>query len=298
MAEATLNEQPTIIGLGEVLWDLLPDGKQFGGAPANFAYHAKAMGAQAYVVSAVGSDDLGREILDALDRLEVDRRFVAVDAEHPTGTVSVELDAQGQPDYTIHEGVAWDFIPPMPELDDLARRADAVAFGSLAQRSPASRETIGRFLEAVGDDCLRVFDINLRQHYYDAEVIARSLEHAEVLKLNDAELPVVAEMLGLPAEEDVFLDAVSDRYALELVALTKGSAGSVLQGPEDRSVEPAGSVEVADTVGAGDSFTAAVVMRLLAGEELGAINRRASRVAAYVCSQPGATPSLPQDLLL
>jgi len=287
----------TVIGLGEVLWDMLHDGKQFGGAPANFACHARAMGADAHIVSAVGGDELGREILDTLDRLRLGREFVAVISDHPTGTVSVELDERGHPDYTIHEGVAWDFIPSMPGLEDLARRSDAVAFGSPAQRSATSRGTIQQFLEAAADDCLRVFDINLRQHYYDGETVAESLEHADVLKLNDEELPVVAKLLGLPSEETPFLDAVVDRYALELVALTKGKAGSVLQGPEGRSVEPGRSVEVADTVGAGDSFTAAVVMGLLADHDLTTINHRAVDVAAYVCTQAGATPEIPKDLL-
>lgn len=297
MAKPAPNEQPTIIGLGEVLWDLLPEGKQFGGAPANFAYHAKAMGADAHVVSAVGDDELGREILGRLDGLGVHRRLVAVDAEHPTGTVSVELDAHGKPDFTIHTGVAWDFIPDMPGLEELAARADAVCFGSLAQRSEVSRATIRRFLDATGNGCLRVFDINLRQHYFNAEVVAESLGHADVLKLNDDELPVVAELLSLPSDEGPFLDAVLPQHGFRLVALTKGAAGSVLRSRDGTFTVPGTRVKVADTVGAGDAFTAAVVMGLLAGRDLDAVNRHANDVAAYVCTQSGATPDLPEDLV-
>jgi len=288
---------PTLIGLGEVLWDLLPKGKQFGGAPANFAYHAKVLGTDAHVVSAVGDDELGREILARLDRLGLGRELVAVDAGHCTGTVSVELDEHGKPDFTIHEDVAWDFIPEMPGLADLAARASAVCFGSLAQRAEVSRATIRRFLDATGDDCLRLFDINLRQHFYDASVVGASLEHADVLKLNDDELPVVAELLSLPADEEPFLDAVLREYELTLVALTKGPGGSVLRSGDRTSVVPGTRVEVADTVGAGDSFAAAVAVGLLAGVDLDRINRRASELAAYVCTRPGATPEVPDRLL-
>jgi len=297
MYRAGPNHRPTIVGLGEVLWDLLPEGKQFGGAPANFAYHAKAMGADAHVVSAVGDDELGREILGRLDRLGLGRDCVAVDAEHPTGTVSVALDEHGKPDFTIHTGVAWDFIPDMPGLVELAGRTDAVCFGSLAQRSDVSRATIRRFLDATGDGCLRVFDINLRQHYFNAEVIAESLGRADVLKLNDDELPVVAELLSLPADEGRFMDAVLRQHELTLVALTKGANGSVLRSRDGTSAVPGTRVNVADTVGAGDAFTAAVVMGLLAGRELDAIHNRANDVAAYVCTRPGATPDLPEHLV-
>jgi len=297
MAASTPSNRPTIVGLGEILWDLLPDGKQFGGAPANFAYHAKQFGAEAHVLSAVGDDELGREILGRLDRLGLGRDLVAIDAEHPTGTVSVELDEQGKPDFTIHTGVAWDFIPAMPELDALAARADAVCFGSLAQRSEVSRATIRRFLDATGNGCLRVFDINLRQHFFNAEVVGASLERADLLRLSDDESPVVAELLSLPADEGSFLDAVMRQYDLTLVALTKGAAGSVLRSRDGTSTVPGTRVNVADTVGAGDSFTAAVVMGLLAGRNLDATNRRANDVAAYVCTQSGATPDLPEHLL-
>jgi fructokinase len=292
------SKKPRILGVGEVLWDLLPTGRQFGGAPANFAYHASLLGGAAYVVSAVGNDPLGREILDRLDALKINREHVAVDPEHPTGTVSVELDAHGKPTYTIHEGVAWNNIPSTPAMLELAQQADAVCFGSLAQRSACSRTSIQSLLAATTSRCLCVFDINLRQHYYSKEIIAEGLAASDVLKLNDEELPVVAALLGLQGTQDSLLSGLIQRYRLRLIALTKGSCGSVLQGPDERSVHPGVPATIVDTVGAGDSFTAAVTLGLLAGRSLPQINEHANQLASYVCSQAGATPSVPESLLL
>jgi len=290
------DQRPVVIGLGEVLWDMLPSGKQFGGAPANFAYHAKAQGAEAFVVSAVGDDDLGREILERIERLELDPQYVAVDAEHPTGTVSVELDADGKPDYIIHQGVAWDFIPATNGAMELAAKADAVCYGSLAQRSEVSRATVREFLDATPDECLRIFDINLRQAFYDAETITAGLEAANVLKLNDEELPVVAKLLGIDAEgEEAVIDALMERFSLRLVALTKGEGGSLLVGAGARSKHPGLSTDVADTVGAGDCFTSVLAMGVLRDMDLETINNRANRAACYVCSQHGATPAMPDE---
>lgn len=190
-----------VAGLGEVLWDLLPDGKQLGGAPANFAYHAKALGAEAWVVSRVGDDGLGREIVARMDGLKLKRECLTVDPEHATGTVSVELDGAGLPKYMIHENVAWDFIPVTDELLDLARRADAVCYGTLGQRGRVSREAIRAFLGTTREDCLRVFDINLRQHFFDREILDWTLRKSTVVKFNDEELPVVAATVGLEAGE-------------------------------------------------------------------------------------------------
>ncbi len=291
------DEKPVVVGLGEVLWDMLPGGKRFGGAPANFAYHAKALGGAAYVVSCVGADAAGEEILAELDRLGLSRQFVAVDAEHATGTVSVALDAAGKPNYVIHEGVAWDFIAPRPELLGLARRANAVCFGSLAQRSPMSRTTIRDFLAAAADDCLRVFDVNLRQHYYNADTVAVGLELADVLKLSDEEFPIIARLLGIEGDGQEILAALCRRYNLRLIALTRGADGSLLWTPAGSSLHPGFPAKVADTVGAGDAFTAAVVLGLLRHLSLDAINAMANRVAAYVCSQPGATPPMPEEIV-
>ncbi len=287
----------TAVGLGEALWDLLPEGKQLGGAPANFAYHARMLGADGVIVSRVGDDDLGREILARLAAVNLGGRYIGVDGEHPTGTVSVELDSHGQPDYVIHEGVAWDFIATTPDLTALAATADAVCFGSLCQRSPVSRETIRQFLAATRPECLRIFDINLRQAYYSREIVADMLDVSDVLKLNDDELGVVAEMLSITGDEDDIARRLVDRYSLHLVALTRGRAGSSLYAPGQTARQEGLAVDVADTVGAGDSFTAAVAMGLLRGHDLDRIGEHASRLAGYVCSCNGAMPAIPNELL-
>ncbi len=297
----TARKSPVVVGVGEVLWDMFPEGKKFGGAPANFAYHARMLGADAHVVSCVGADNLGNEILRRLESLGLSRKYVAVDPDHPTGTVSVKVDNHGKPQYVIHEGVAWDYIPSMPWLVELAKRSDAVCFGSLAQRSPDSRATIRDLLAQTPDECLRVFDINFRQHYYNAETVAIGLEAANVLKLNDEELPEVARLLDLADDngdinEDEVLASLLDQCGLKLIALTRGSHGSTLIGPQQRSDHPATPTEIVDTVGAGDSFTAAVTMGLLHDLPLETINERANQVAAFVCSQAGATPEMPEQL--
>jgi fructokinase len=290
--------RPLVVGIGEVLWDLLPAGKQLGGAPANFAYHAAALGAAAAVVSRVGNDDLGAAILARLDSLGLDRRHVGVDPLHPTSTVDVRLGPGGVPDYVIHDGVAWDFLSLTSDLSELALRADAVCFGTLGQRGPASRRAIGKFLEMLRPQCLRVFDINLRQNFYERALIHDMLMRSDVLKLNDAELPIVTNMFGILGQgPDAVLNLMS-RYPLKLVALTHGPAGSRLQGIGESSSHPGFAVEVpatADTVGAGDAFTAALVVGLLRGLPLGQINAAANRLAGYVCSQHGATPPIPAE---
>ncbi|MBN1912111.1 MAG: carbohydrate kinase [Pirellulales bacterium] len=292
----TTSSRPLVVGLGEILWDLLPEGRQLGGAPANFAYHAAALGTEGVVVSCVGQDELGREILARLDAMGLGHDHVVVDPRHATGTVSVELDAQGKADYVIHQPVAWDFLPESAALDALAARADAVCFGSLAQRSEVTRATIRRFLAATPPSCLRIFDINLRQDFYDRDTIARSLASANVLKLNDEELPVLAEMFALSGDETELLDELIARFSLRVVALTKGAQGSVLVADGRRSVLPGAEVAIVDTVGAGDAFTAALALGLLRQWDLDAIHRRAGQVAAFVCTQQGATPTLPNEL--
>ena len=288
----------TIVGLGEILWDMLPAGKQLGGAPANFAYHAQALGAEGVVVSCIGDDDLGREILSQLDGLGLDCQYIAVDKANRTGTVTVKLDANGVPDFTIHENVAWDFIPLSAPLLELAARADAVCFGSLCQRSDVSRDTVRRFLEKTKPDCLRIFDINIRQSYYSKDIIGAMLDTSNVLKLNDDELPLVGELLDIKGSESEILAELAARYELRLIVLTKGADGSRLYGPdgdsESKGVPPE---KIADTVGAGDAFTAAVAVGLLNGNGLEQINAHANRVASFVCSQHGATPKLPDDLV-
>jgi fructokinase len=287
---------PLVVGIGELLWDLLPDGRQMGGAPANFAFHAQALGASSAIVSAVGDDRSGREILEELGRRGLERSGIAVVSGAPTGTVTVALDAGGIPHYTIHEGVAWDVLPWTAGLGDLAARADAVCFGSLAQRSPVSRATIGAFLDATGPDCLRVLDLNLRQAYFSRETVHGLLGRATVLKLNDDELATVAGMLSFPGPESRVLAALLEAYPLSLIALTKGPSGSRLFGRGVDIIDPGHPVETADTVGAGDAFTAALVAGMLRRKGWEEIGERANRVAAFVCSRKGAWPDLPAEL--
>lgn len=291
-----MNDRPLIIGLGEVLWDLLPAGKQLGGAPANFAYHAHALGAEALVVSRIGNDALGREVLDRFHRLGLRTDGLSTDASAPTGTVSVVLDAQGTPTFTIHENVAWDLLQAEPKLLDEAKRAKAVCFGTLAQRHPVGRASVRLMLQATSPAALRIFDVNLRQHFWSPEVITDSLELADVFKLNDEELPVVSGWLGLDGDEGSQLRQLAARFALKAVALTKGGKGSSLLLGDQLVSRPGSKLVIADTVGAGDSYTAALTLGLLAGHGPEQILESAHRVADYVCTQPGAMPPMPPDL--
>jgi len=285
-----------LLAVGEILWDLLPSGKQLGGAPANFAYHAHALGAEARVASRVGNDPLGREILDRLRALGLPIDSVGVDATAPTGTVSVELAADGQPHFTIHENVAWDRITADDASRAFAAQADAVCFGSLAQRSEPSRGSIRKLVAATPAKALRIFDINLRQHFYSRDIVEDSLRLVNVLKLNDAELPVVARLLDLAGDERSWLEQLVARYNLKAIALTKGAQGSVLFVANTLVSRPAAKVKVVDTVGAGDAYTAAMALGLLAGLPPERIIENAHRLAEFVCTQPGATPPLPGEL--
>jgi fructokinase len=266
---------------------MLPSGKALGGAPANFAYHAQRLGEEGWAVSAVGDDALGREIQEIVAEKGL-HRIISVVAQ-PTGTVEVTLDARGVPSYIINEGVAWDNIPYTPEMDALAQRADAVCFGSLVQRM-ASRASVLRFLRATRPDCLKVFDINLRQHYYSREVLEESLQLADILKINDEEIRTVAGLFGLADDDTAACRALIARYGLRLVILTRGPQGSEVITPEAVIPQAAGEAVVVDTVGAGDSFTAAFVVAYLRGDSLADAQRLASDTAAYVCSRKGAMP--------
>ena len=288
--------QALVVGIGEILWDLLPDGKQMGGAPANFAFHARTLGAASVIVSAVGDDPPGREILAQIRSRGLDASGIATVSSAPTGTVTVALDADGIPHYTIHEGVAWDIIPWPAGLKDIAARADAVCFGTLAQRSPVSRATIGSFLDATRPDCLRVLDLNLRQSHFSRDIIHGLLERTTVLKLNDDELATVAGMLSLPGPESRVLAGLLEAYPLTVIALTKGPSGSRLFGHGVDLSHPGFPVETADTVGAGDAFTAALVTGMLRHRSWEEIGERANRIAGYVCSRKGAWPELPAEL--
>jgi fructokinase len=287
-----------LVGIGEILWDILPSGKQMGGAPANFAYHAAALGEDGVVVSRVGKDELGLEILNHLELLGLSSEFITLDESYPTGTVTVNVDWDGVPDFTIHENVAWDVLPEAQGLPELAQRADVVCYGSLAQRSPTSLNTIQKFLLSMSSDKLRIFDINLRQNFYSREVISRSLKLANFLKLNEHELGTLSEMYSLEGEEELTLKGLAERFDLEMVALTKGSNGSVLYAQDQISIHSGFTVDVVDTVGAGDAFTAAMAIGVLKGFELDRINELANRIASYVCTQPGGTPPIPKEIQL
>ena len=277
-----------IVGIGEILWDMLPSGKALGGAPANFAYHARRLGMEALAVSAIGHDALGEEIVDTLEAHALPYHLDRVD--HPTGTVQVTLDAKGVPQYEIKKGVAWDNIPYSKELAAIAAECRAVCFGSLAQRSMVSRKTIAWFLDAVPADCLKVFDINLRQNYYGKTVLQASLRRCDILKINDEEIRIVADMFGLGPDDVAASRTLIKRYGLRLVILTKGAAGSEVITATEVIPQAAGKCEVVDTVGAGDAFTAAFVVAYLRGETLADAQRLASETAAYVCSCKGAMP--------
>jgi fructokinase len=285
-----------LVGVGELLWDLLPGGRQLGGAPANFAYHACALGAQARVISRVGKDEAGRELVQRLEKLGVPTDCIEVDDAAPTGTVTVEVASDGQPRFSIHEDVAWDYIRGDGAGRFAVSAADAVCFGTLAQRSEPSRSTIRTFLGEIAPEAFCVFDVNLRQHYYSREVIEQSLALANVLKVNDAELPRLAELFGLNGTERTQISQLAARHDLRVVAYTRGARGSLLFADGHWSDHPGVPAKVVDTVGAGDAFAAAMTLGLLMGWGIEEVNHRANEVAAYVASCAGATPSLPENL--
>jgi len=283
----------TIIGLGELLWDLFPEGKQLGGAPANFAYMTSLLGDIGIVASRVGSDDLGGTARQRLESLRLATSYVQSDSIHPTGTVKVEVDPSGQPTFQIAQSVAWDFFEWSPEWRSLAESADAVCFGSLAQRSLQSRQTIRTFLTAVRPGTTRVFDVNLRQSFYSAQVLEESAQLADIIKVNHDELPVVAKLLGLPFIYDEMRAAqwLRAQYRSKLVCITRGAKGSLVVGEEQSSEHPGYRVHVADTVGAGDAFTAALVYHYLRHASVSTLNEAANRMGAWVASETGATPA-------
>jgi fructokinase len=286
-----------IAGIGELLWDMLPQGKQLGGAPCNFAFHALQAGCDAYFVSAVGSDKEGEEILQVIDRLDLPASYIQTTNHFPTGTVTLKLNNSGIPDYTIYEDVAWDNIEFSDGIKSLAQEVDAVCFGSLAQRNKVSRNTIIQFLKVTKPDCLRVFDINLRQSFYNQEIIEKSLNLSNVLKLNDDELLIVSEYFGYQGDEESRLKQLADNFQLMLIAYTKGSKGSLLFTKTEKSYCAVPTIKVAETVGAGDSFTAILISGMLNKMKLEEIHSAATNVAAFVCTMHGATPKLPEHLL-
>ena len=283
-----------IVGMGEVLWDMLPEGKKIGGAPANFAYHVSQYGFDGCVVSAVGDDKLGNEILESFNNRRLN--YLIQRVPYPTGTVQIELDEAGIPCYEIKENVAWDNIPFTVDLEKLAKKTRAVCFGSLAQRNTVSRETINRFLDVMSDAAgqYRVFDVNLRQGLYDKEILCNSMKRCNILKINDEELIAVSRMFEYPGInlEDKCRALLSE-YGLEILILTCGVNGSYVFTRENVSFVNTPKIEVADTVGAGDSFTATFISAILKGKSIREAHELAVEVSAYVCTQNGAMPELP-----
>ena len=286
-----------LIGLGEILWDIFPEERKMGGAPANFAFYAKNLGENGIIVSRVGKDRDGDEILSRLRSAELETRYISFDKNHPTGTVTVSLDLRGIPCFTIHEGRAWEYLEMNRGLEALAARADAVCYGSLGQRSPVSRATVCRFLDGTRRECLRIFDLNLRPPHYTRESIVDLLRRSRILKLNEDEIKSASQLLRISGRENEVAAALLSAYPLELVVLTRGERGSLIFSHNETVESPAARVEVADTVGAGDAFTAVVAVGLLRKRSLRHINTVANQVAAFVCAQHGAWAKLPDGLI-
>lgn len=285
-----------VIGMGEALWDVLPEGKKIGGAPANFAYHVSQFGLPSCVVSAVGDDALGKEIIENFTSKGLTHQIDTV--PYPTGTVQVEIDQAGIPQYEIKENVAWDNIPYTAMLEQLAEKTKAVCFGSLAQRNIVSRNTINRFLDAIPaeNNPLIVFDVNLRQGFYNKDILCNSMKRCNILKINDEELVTVSRMFGYPGidlQDKCWI--LLGKYNLQMLILTCGINGSYVFTPGNVSFQPTPKVEVADTVGAGDSFTAAFISNILKGRPVAEAHQCAVRTSAYVCTKKGAMPILPPE---
>ena len=298
-----MKEPHLILGIGELLWDMLPQARRLGGAPANFTVMAGRLSNHAAVLSRIGRDDLGREAVHQLDPLPADTSFLQVDPAHETGRVTVSFN-DGQPSYTIHQPAAWDFMELSGEWVQLAERADAICFGSLAQRCLESRQTIQTLVAQASARSVRIFDVNLRSPFYSSEVIQESLELATVMKMNDAEVPLVLSLLGLAAEEErapQSLRAGAGRLlaefpTLQLVAVTRGEHGSLLVARDEWHEHPGYPVKVADTIGAGDAFTAAMTHYLLRGADLATLNEAGNRWGGWMASQSGAMPPLPEPV--
>jgi fructokinase len=294
-----LKEPHLILGIGELLWDILPEGPRLGGAPANFSVMAGRLGNHSAILSRIGRDDLGREAVHRLDPLPADTSFLQIDPAHETGRVTVSFN-NGQPEYTIHQPAAWDSMELSDEWVRLAERADAICFGSLAQRSIESRQTIQTLAAQTSSRCIRIFDVNLRPPFYSSEVIQESLELASVMKMNDTEVPLVLALLGMSAEDGAELDSLhlganrmlTEFPTLQLVAITCGGNGSLLVTREEWNRHPGFPIRVADTIGAGDAFTAAMAHYLLRGAELPVLNEAGNRWGSWVASQSGAMPPL------
>ena len=281
-----------VVGLGEVLWDLFPGRACLGGAPANFAYITTLMGDQGIVASRVGQDSQGIEALRRMEELGLDIDHVQTDRQHRTGIVNVQVDGNGQPKFEIVHPVAWDFLEWTPDWQRLGQHADAVCFGSLAQRSETSRATIRRFIGAMAPGTLRVFDVNLRQSYYSPQILADSMRVADIVKFNDDELPKIMSLIKIPHKDTLSsAQRLIHEYDVKVVCITRGGRGSLLVRERDQSEHPGFKVRVADTVGSGDAFTAGLVHEYLHGAPLDLMNEVANLVGAWVASEVGAMPT-------
>jgi fructokinase len=281
-----------IAGIGELLWDIFKNVKKLGGAPANFAYHVSALGHEGIIISRIGNDELGREITYFLGKLNLDTGNIQVDNKKPTGTVVVKMDEHNQPVYIIKEEVAWDFLEWNKKINDMLSSVDAVCFGTLAQRNEITRQTILKFLKMVNKKAVKILDINLRQSFYNKQIIEESLKSADILKLNTGELEVLSSIFQINpkfSEKDACRFLI-DKYSLNLISLTKGEEGSLILNDTSYCESPSFPYKVADRVGAGDAFTAAMIILYLKGKSLAEISEYANRLASWVTSQKGGTP--------
>jgi len=285
-----------IAGVGEILWDVLPDGARLGGAPANFAYYAQILGAEGIIISRVGRDKEGEKILSLLRSAGLKTDFISIDPEHPTGKAVVRVDKRGRPSFEILNNAAWDYLEMDKEMTSLAKKADAVAFGSLAQRSPISRKTINEFLSLVKGNCLRVFDVNLRIPYYKPDYIPLLINKTDILKMNEKEWRSISQLFS--KNQNKIIDHIFSSYPVKIIVVTRGEKGSILFSRNESIETKAQSASVIDTVGAGDAFAATVAVGFLRQKSLAEIAEKANQIAALVCSQKGAWVSLPTEVLL
>ena len=288
-----------IIGLGEILWDILPEGKELGGAPTNFAYYISKLGQIGIVASKVGNDSLGKEILGSMDKLNLNKKYIQIETNYPTGTVSVELNSNGQPDYTIHRNVAWDFLDFNDSWKHLAIEADVICFGILAQRSSKSKNTISEFLRSARPEAIKLLDINIRQNFYSKEVIEQSLKHSNILKLNTDELKIIRDLFTYSNnknEIDLCFEIIND-FKLDLLCLTRGENGSLVLNKKEYYEHTGYKVSVSDTIGAGDAFTAAMIVKYMKGKTLREISDLANRLGSWVSSQSGPTAELKPEIV-
>lgn len=282
-----------VAGLGEVLWDLFPDAKKLGGAPANFCSHAQQLGAKSFILSSVGEDVLGKKATALLQQSKIDTTGLQINKHFPTGRVRVELDSNGNPDYTIEDNVAWDYIKINTSQKKIAQQLDALCFGTLAQRNPDSQKSIFKIIATTPPNCLRVFDVNFRKNFYDFPMVRQSLNLANIVKMNQQEFTEIVEMFSLPKNHKKGLDSLIKKFQLKMCILTLGDKGAIMATKKEYScIVPIKTIKVLSTVGAGDSFTAAAIMGWLNKKPLDQINQEASRLAAYVCGQLEAVPSI------